>query len=991
MQRLPENLKNKIISFEKKLLFTETSITISSSILSIALPFLILFISDRIFDTSKITRTILAACALSLSSMYIFNWLDKWVFRRRSYSNIAIIIQKKFKSLGDKLQGAVELASEENKNLYSEELRQAALLQIAKETEKLDFLKAIDRKKTRKFVILSLVILIITGLIAKFATPAFFNSFKRLIIPFSNTQRFTFVIPEQIPEKLIVPIEENFNLTIQLSKSTISKPQTGVAELLGNKVSSKKISDKYTFNFPGISNQSLISLRIGDWRKKITVIPVYRTSPIEIYADIIYPEYIGKNDKNPISGSKIRVLANSKLTVSGKYSRPLNSIKAELDNKILPSEINKNFFSTSEISAPQNTSELILCAKDNYGLEQKPPTILKIESIEDALPQVELSGIPHTSAIITKDVLELQLFANDDFGLKYAALEFSILKKNNNSDWEIERKFRKTFPLNSNTQTQTFKQHFLFSPDSESIDPGKLIIIKMLAKDFRPNSPESFSDEKCIYILTPEEHFKILSERLKELLDKMQSLKYSENENLQNNIKVSESDSKKLQDLNEEVLQILQNETTNKEYTSQIANETANILKEAFKNPLFSDETASQWIEILSGLHELQENDFPKSCKTLKNAVEKSQRKNELSNAQKIQSEIVKKLDDLINQSESAISEAMAANFAARLKKEAENEKKLQSQLEDTIKISAGINIKNLTPEIINLLEKHNSTNSNISSNVLEIKSDLKAVYKRRPLQTYQIILSDMENEKIEKVFSQNQNLIAENKLYEALVKCRHLEEKLTEWAELIEELSKSKSQLESNQKLKVPTEVIAALMRALIKETQLRKKTKELNAEKEKQNYGENCSNLSNEQNLIKNILEKTKNKAIQKIPELIKTLDKITKPMTDAENLLKKMKTDAETVAAETEAVELISELLSGISKENATTAVIAKAITGTTPGFGMTSDSDSENINVLGEQFSPETFEKENQKVLKYTNFELPQRYRTFYETYLKKIRE
>jgi len=921
---------------------------------------------------------------------YIFNWLDKWVFRRRSYSDIAVIIQKKFKNIGDKLQGAVELSMQENENLYSEELRQAALLQTAKETENLDFLIAIDQKKTVKFIILSLFLMIIIGLSAEFATQALLNSFKRLIIPFSNLQRFTFVIPEQVPEKLIVPMEENFSLTVSLSKNTFLKPQKGVAEFQGNRIFSKNLSNIYSFDFPGTSSQSIISLRIGDWQKKIAVIPVYRPSPIEIYTKVIYPEYIGKSEQTLLSGSKIRILENSKLIVSGKYSRPLNSIKVELDRTSLQSNINESIFSTSEFLTPQKVSEITLCAKDNYGLEQKPQTILKIESFQDSLPQVELSGIPNSSAILKEDILDLHLSANDDFGLKYTALEISILKKNNNDDWNTERKFRKTFPFNHSTQTQTFKQNILFSPISESISPGELLIMKMIARDFKPGSPESSSDEKYIYILTQEEHLKILSEKLEELLDKIQNLKYSENENLQNNIKVSESDSKKLENLNEEILEIFQNEATNKEYALQIANEMANALKEALKNQLFSDKTASQWTEILSELYELQKNDFSESCNTLKSALEKPQRKDKLNDAQKIQSEIVKKLDDLISKSENSISEAMTANFAARLRKEAENEKKLQSQLKDTIKVSAGINIKNASPEIIDLIKKHSSTHSDISNSVMDIKYDLKAIYRRRPLQIYQTVLLDMEKENIEKLLSQNQDLIAENKLYEANEKSKYIETKLTEWAEFIEESSKNKTRVESNQNLKVPTEVIAALMRAIIKETQLRKKTKELNITKEKQNYEENCLNLSNEQNFIKGIIHDCKNKLTQQIPQIISTLNKIAEPMTDAANLLASKKTDSETVGAETEAIELISELLSKISEENASTAAVTKAVTGTSPGFGITSDSNTKNINVLGEQFSPEQLEKKNEKVSKYTNFKIPERYKIFYESYLKKLR-
>lgn len=991
MQKLPENLKSKILSFERKLLLTESLISISTIIIAILIPFFLLFTSDRFFDTPKQIRLILFISGIFIAAISIRIWLLNWILKRRSYAQIAIIIQKKFKKIGDKLQSAVELSYEENSNKFqSEQLRSAALQQIAEETKNLNFSKAINRAKTAKFAIISICLITILLILAKFATPAIKNSFDRFFRPFANTPRFTFVLPDNIPERIVVPSGENFELKFALSPNSLKQPRKAAIVINGHKSHAPLAAGAYKFTINGISSDSTLFLKIGDWHKEIKINALYRPAPTKIEAEIIYPDYIGKIDKKVIPASLIRALEGSKIRLSGNYSRPLSEIKALFDSQNIPIKLNQEKFEFENELLPKNNSNILLSATDTYSLEQKPQSILKFELYPDNQPYAEISGAPRTSAILKDEVIELSLYAYDDFALKYASPQIEIFKKD--GDWKSERKFRKEFTFSQKNPSTEFRKAFFISPSAESVQPGKLIVIKLAANDFLKDRQEVFSNEIFVYVLSDEEHFSLLAEKFREIANKIMNLRNSENENTDSTKNINKYDNQKISEADSEISKLSQNEEINRVFSETICKDIAQSLKEALKNNYFSPETAARWTDILSKLYKLSTNDFKKSCKALKEAESKQDRKNKLNQASEIQDEIVKKLDEIMKESEDTIAEAFSANFAARLRKEAENEKKLQIQLQDTLKISAGLSVEDAPAEILDLINKHKNSHYEITKEILDIKSDISAVFKRLPLQAYQIILNDMENQKIQKILTENQNLISNNKLYEAGLKCKDIESKLNEWAELLENSSKNKNSSSCDFSIQVPKELIASLMKALLKETQLRKKTKELNGKNlEKESMQKESLKLSIEQDSIRNILSEMKDKYAEKIQNLSASLNRIGKPMTDASVLLSEANTGEDTIGAETEAIELLAKMLSGMSQQSPATAMMANAIAGNNPGFGISAESDTANTSNNRENLSLNKIERNIEKNFLSSEFNLPEQFKTFYQLYIKKIKD
>ncbi len=993
MRNLPENLRRKIVSFERLLLLFETLFCASAMLASAIAPLFILFVADRFADTPRALRTVLLAAALALCACTLWNWLRHWVLRRRSYSELAVVIQRRFGKLGDRLQSAVELSEDKDCSAFqSEELRQAALRQVASDAERHDFGKAVDKLRTAKISIVSALLLVMVALLAKFAAPALLNCVGRFLNPLGDVPRFTFVVPENLPGRITVPVSEPFDLVLRLSERSIHRPDYANARLNGGSFLSAMSDGSYSFRFEGIAAPSRIFLRAGDWHAAMDAVPVYRPAPEEITASIQYPEYISKTEDILVPGSTLRILDGASFTLSGRFSRALGTIAASYESRDLATRLDSDTFKIEEKMDAMDSAKVRLLATDIHGIGQKLPTVIKVETFKDKAPIADISGIARSVAILHDETTEMVLTAEDDYGLDSASLDIRIFTRKD--DWEEENRVRKDMKVPAGPPLD-FEAKTLLSPRSLGVGPGRLMVLKLAARDRLPGREESVSAEKYIYVLTDEEHFSLVVEKLRDIAGKMQNLRGAEIENLLRNKLLSDSAEEKIsgQEGDEESSRIARDEDANADVAEKLCEEAAETLKEALKNQSFDVRMAEKWTALFSKLADLASKQFKESTKTLRNASEsKTGRKGSLDDAADIQEDIVRRLDEMLQDAEASLSDTVAGNFASRLRKEAENEKNLQAQLKTTLPRSAGMTRENADSGTLAMLDGHTSFHSGIRRSVLEIRSDMSAVSRRLPLQAYGLILSDMDTEKIEKILAENEQCISENKLSDALARCKRMEEKLGQWAELLDALSKRSGQSCESSATKLPMELVIQMMRALLGETERRKDTRELDSRKphDAKQLLEGTA-LSGKQDRIRDILSDLGAKYGADIPGLRQALEKVGLPMTDAAVLLAEGNTGEETIAAETEAIEIMAAMLSGMTGQSAMMGMMANAMAGKNPGFGMTADSTAENSPVNGDSHRANPDTRKADKGFRASNFDIPARFRPFYESYIRKMEE
>ncbi|MGI8967408.1 MAG: hypothetical protein ACR2H1_15170, partial [Limisphaerales bacterium] len=102
---LPESLRQKFADLRRRLWKMETAAAICGALIGSGLCYLVLFFSDRLWDSPVWLRTMMALAGVASFILASYRWTRNWVFKRRDLRALANLTQKKFPRLGDRLLG----------------------------------------------------------------------------------------------------------------------------------------------------------------------------------------------------------------------------------------------------------------------------------------------------------------------------------------------------------------------------------------------------------------------------------------------------------------------------------------------------------------------------------------------------------------------------------------------------------------------------------------------------------------------------------------------------------------------------------------------------------------------------------------------------------------------------------------------------------------------------------------------------------------------
>src|SRR5262245_3588139 len=109
---LPESLRRQFADLQKRLFSFETTFALAFALSAILLGIFLNFLSDRLWDTPVALRMVFFILACLGVVGAVLWWAQRWVFRPRGLREFAVLVQHKFRRLGDRLLGIVELADE---------------------------------------------------------------------------------------------------------------------------------------------------------------------------------------------------------------------------------------------------------------------------------------------------------------------------------------------------------------------------------------------------------------------------------------------------------------------------------------------------------------------------------------------------------------------------------------------------------------------------------------------------------------------------------------------------------------------------------------------------------------------------------------------------------------------------------------------------------------------------------------------------------------
>jgi hypothetical protein len=568
--QLPEAIASRLEAFRRKLWWMKAAEAVFAAFFGLLAGFLLVFLIERFVDTPVWARVVLLVCGTSLMAVFAPMWIHRWLWKHRRSDQLARLVRRAHPKFGDRLLGAVELATQdERQTALSPVLREAALRQIAAETEKRGTLEdSLPDSNHRRWgvVVAGLAAAVIGGFV--FSPEAGYNSFLRWVHPLGHTPRYTFTQLEPLPERLVVARAEPFDLTLRLREETKRIPNEASVAVGGDLPFAVRLDGrKYDFRFDGLLGETNLKFDVGDASPSIRVEPMERPAVTKLQGDVGYPGYLGiPMETLSLEDGTLTLVEGSSVALRGRLTRDIAKAtltSLEGSDEELPTLVSQGRdFSTSkpiaaapliepaEDAAPGTMAEgsrkVSLAFTDVEGLAAKKPFELSIRTVADAAPNVYLEGAEREAAILEDEVVEFRVIAGDDFGVRRIGFDWTVL-----SD---------TVPLTPDTPitgesvlgegaaiARRLESPAVFSPELLKLGPQALRV-RAWAEDYKPDRPRSYSEPIVVVILDRSQHAEMLRRRFGQIMDALEELSRREETDHEENRRLERLDAEQMKD-----------------------------------------------------------------------------------------------------------------------------------------------------------------------------------------------------------------------------------------------------------------------------------------------------------------------------------------------------------------------------------------------------------------------------------------------------------
>ncbi len=614
---IPVGTRNKLDEFRKRVWKIKVIEGLCAAAFGLLITYLLVFIADRFIDTPVWLRaTLLLAGAAGLGIWFPLK-CHRWVWQTRRFDQLARLLKHRMPRLSDRMLGIIELAQNDVEQQRSAQLCEAALRQVDEDIKDKSFVDAVPNPRHRAWAWAAGVPCAIALAALLLVPSAGLNALQRWFNPWGATERYTFAQLDNLPERLVVPYSEDFQLSAKVSEESAWAPSKAVAKIGKQpEVQVDLTGNEYSFTLPPQKKDGVISLTVGDSRTTIPVEPKLRPELTELVANIRLPEYLQYNTtlSRDARGGSVSV-------VKGSYAELVATASRELVSATLNGEkqtVKERTILTSA-KVVNESGKLELSWADEYGLTAKQPFELRLEANEDQPPTVLCSQLNRQQVVMVDEVLTFDVTADDDFGCKEIGIQWLGLEDplTNPQPAKGEAVIALGAP-----EASELKATATFSPAREGIAPQTLQI-RLYTVDYLPTRERIYSPPYTLFVLSPQDHANWLTEQLRRWSRKAQQVYERENQ---------------LYEENKAIRALPKEELTNREtrdrIETQAAAESANarqlatvsatgkqLIKEASRNDQFNVMTMEGLAEMVKTLDELSRNRMPSVADLLKTAA----------------------------------------------------------------------------------------------------------------------------------------------------------------------------------------------------------------------------------------------------------------------------------------------------------------------------------------------------------------------------------
>jgi hypothetical protein len=923
---LPDGLRRQFDEVQRRLWKVETTVAICAIASGLILSYLALFVSDRLWETPIWLRVTFFFCGLAIAGVAGFEWARRWLWHRRNLQALANLVQKKYRRLGDRLLGIVELANEERHFAnFSPALYHAAIHQVAEEARDYDFRESVDTSSARKTsIVTAALFVLLCALFVALPRPGW-NAFLRWAAPVAEIPRYTLVSLEGLPANLIVAHGESFDVSGAVHYRSFWKPRRVTARWARQpRVESEAQRGEIHLRIPGQVEDGTLLVQIGDARAQVKVSPIYRPSLEELAADVQLPDYLKYPPQtNVLQNGALLMVEGSRVAFHGKVSRPLSTALMQTgDTTPAPLKIAGAHFA-SESTEPDGAEEIDFNWRDNLGLTNAAPLRLSVRTEPDAPPTPEILELPREIAVLESDVLHVPVQARDDFGVR----DFGLV-------WDMTEDSPKTDIETTEVKTQTPSSHvttaqkvFLWSPSLFRIPEGATVEMQAYARDYYPQRDRAMSEVYRVHVLSPEQHAELVREQLETVMEEVEEVTRLQEKIVANLGEVKDAEKMPDSQKSARISQSKEDQLENAAHLDELSKEGERAVREATKNPLFNEETIRQWSKSMQEWRQLSGDKMQSAAKSMQAAQQSSQSQSQSNSQSKEMADAMKKAEDILKELEKMerranqhMDDLQALTLSQRLRKVGTQEKDIGGLLVNAAPETIGLLPRDL-PEKYKIFETELTRNQAGAQKETEtLQGEISRFFERTQKPTYGEVSQEMKTMRASDELDRVGGLIGGNIGMEASENLGQWSDRFQKWSEKLEPKSSGQGQGSSSgsgQKKNDLTQQLIALLRLRESEMNLRDQTSVVDQDKDRaESYRKRAESLSKEQEKQAGNLESIHKKT--PIKQIDPAFAQAAGAMTKVGGLLNAPQTGKPADDAEVAVVESLSDLVNLINEQ-------------------------------------------------------------------------
>ena len=920
---LPDSLVTQLRAYEGRLRKMETLAAFAGGLVGLFTTFVLLFVFDRFVDTPRLARVILTLSGGALAAWFAHAWAAHWLWNRRGPAQLAKLLQRHFKSLGDRLQGVIELT--ETNDLppnISPALMRAAIRQVAEESGRFDFGNAVPVRPARRWAFAAVALAALTAAPFVFVPKAATNALARWMRPWASIDRYTFASLEALPAELFVAHGEVFEIACGLTADSAWKPASATARLNRSETQEAKLEDGHAlFHLAGQTQNGTLALRVGDATREIAIRPLHRPEMKELAARVELPAYLGYPAATvPIQGSSAEFLEGSSVRFAGKTSRALKDAAMSGTNpeqganedglRVLfphlpdPSEIEGETFLTPAKPVAALVGEATFRWADTHGLTPTQPYTVRVSATKDAEPRIELQGLEQEMAILPDEVLKLNFVSSDDYGLKAAWVGWTVramgAKKDEIGKGEASR----------TDGAQTKKEltgNAEFTPAFYKIPEDSVVELAAYALDYLPDRKPVESWKHTVYVLSPAKHAEKIRERMDQVLKQLDERIRDEERQLEETKAIAEQ-KKDLptEKAGEETKRVEASERANESALAKMTEEMASVMKDALRNKDIPAGTLADWQQLKDALEQKANPPMQQAAGALQQGAQKpAERSEQLAEAQKQQEAALEAMRAAAKKMNTTNENLYARNFYNRMRAAAQAEYKISDGLKGLAKDTVGLKPEEIAEgkkkEFTQVAGSQDTTTKDVDS----IANDMAAFVKRVPNEKYEAVQKDMQEKKVVPELNELAGFVRANLGLKSVGRAKVWGAQLDEWATALQ--SECKAQGSGGEMDPDLMELLVSMVRAAVVQDGIREQTELLEGKKDlNTDHALDAIKLANQQSDLSDVVGKLREKT--KFGDVKPLLEKVEFMMDETAGNLRTAKTDEEVVQTEAAVIELL-----------------------------------------------------------------------------------